>query len=150
MSNESSQLLPQGRAADFPAVLVKKPAPIDVLVVDDELLIRWSVAETLAAAGYSVRQAADRESALRALSEQPQLPDVILLDYRLPDSNDLGLLATIRRRAPHSQVILMTAFGTPEVTQNAMDLGAFRVVSKPFDVDDLAALVLQAHDSRPQ
>ena len=129
---------------------MKKPPPLDILVVDDELLIRWSLAEMLAAAGHHVRQASDRESALRALSEPPQPPDVIVLDYRLPDSNDLGLLAAIRQRAPQAQVILMTAFGTPEVIKGAVDLGAFRVVSKPFEVHAIASLVLEAHDARPK
>jgi DNA-binding NtrC family response regulator len=45
-------------------------------------------------------------------------------------------------------VILMTAFGTPEVTNGALELGAFRVVSKPFEMHDLAALVLLAQASR--
>ena len=74
---------------------------------------------------------------------------MVLLDYRLPDLNDLGLLAMIRQLVPCTQVILMTAFGTPEVTNGALELEAFRVVGKPFDMRDLAALVLQAHASRP-
>jgi DNA-binding NtrC family response regulator len=68
-----------------------------------------------------------------------------VLDYRMPDSNDLTLLAAIRRLAPRSQVILMTAFGTPDVVVGALDLGAFCVVSKPFEVRQLVALVGQAH-----
>lgn len=132
----------------FP-MMAKKAETLDVLVVDDEPLIRWSLTETLAEAGHTVTEAGDRESVIRALSERPAPPDVVLLDYRLPDSNDLGLLETIRRMAPQAKVILMTAFGTPEVTSGALELGAYRVVSKPFEVHDLAALVLQAHSSRP-
>ena len=129
--------------------VVKKPGSLDVLVVDDEQLIRWSLSETLVEAGHTVTEAVDRESALRVLAAHPDGPDVVLLDYRLPDSNDLGLLEAIRRLAPHAQVILMTAYGTPEVTRGALELGAYRVVSKPFEVHDLAALVLQAHASSP-
>ena len=120
-----------------------------MLVVDDEPLIRWSLTETLADAGHTVSEAGDRESAIRALTARSEPPDVVLLDYRLPDSNDLGLLAAIRRLAPRTQVILMTAFGTPEVTSGALELGAFRVVGKPLEMHELAALVLQAHASRP-
>ena len=118
-----------------------------VLVVDDEPLIRWSLAETLAGSGHAVIEAGDGETAVRTLTERGESVDVVLLDYRLPDSNDLTLLSAVRRLAPRSQVIMMTAYGTPEVTRGALELGAFRVVSKPFDVHDLAALVLQAHAS---
>src|SRR5580765_3568985 len=97
-----------------------------VLVVDDEPLIRWSIAETLGAAGHQVTEAQDAASALRALADAPDT-DLVLLDFRLPDSNDLGLLAEIRRMAPAVPVIMMTAFGTPDVTAGALKLGASRV-----------------------
>ena len=59
-----------------------------VLIVDDESLIRWSVAETLGAAGHAVLEAADGATALRTLTEVSDPVDVVLLDFRLPDSND--------------------------------------------------------------
>ena len=125
-----------------------KPAPLDVLVVDDELLIRWSLAETLAHDGHAVTEAADRASTLKALQERARPPDVVLLDYRLPDSNDLGLLAAVRTMAPDAQIIMMTAFGTPEMTERALELGAYCVVNKPFEVKAVAALVVEAHAAR--
>ena len=70
--------------------------------------------------------------------------DVVVLDYRLPDSNDLQLLETIRNLSPGSAVIMMTAFGTPEMVEGALRLGAYRVVPKPFDVHDMASLVAEA------
>jgi DNA-binding NtrC family response regulator len=127
----------------------KKPVSLDVLVVDDEPLIRWSLTETLAEAGHTVSEAGDRESAIRVLTARSEPPEVVLLDYRLPDSNDLGLLAAIRQLAPRAQVIVMTAFGTPEVINGALALGAFRVVGKPIEMHDLATLVLEAHASCP-
>ena len=71
--------------------------------------------------------------------------DVVLLDYRLPDSNDLSLLASIREVSPTAQVILMTAFGRPEVVRGALDLGVYRVINKPFEMQAIADLVAQAH-----
>jgi DNA-binding NtrC family response regulator len=127
--------------------MAKKSGSLDVLVVDDELLIRWSLSETLAAAGHMVTEAVDSRSALQALEDAPRPPDVVLLDYRLPDSNDLGLLAAIRRIAPGAQVIMMTAFGTPEIERGALELGAYRVIPKPFEVDEILSLVLEAHAS---
>jgi DNA-binding NtrC family response regulator len=115
-----------------------------VLVVDDEALIRWSLAETLEQSGHRVVEAGDAESALRAVSAGPPF-DVVLLDYRLPDSNDLNLLGSIRKAAPATAVIMMTAFGTPEVMAGAVRMGAYRVISKPFEVHEVAALVLEAH-----
>jgi DNA-binding NtrC family response regulator len=111
-----------------------------VLVVDDEPLIRWSIAETLGAAGHQVTEAQDAASALRALADAPDT-DLVLLDFRLPDSNDLGLLAEIRRMAPAVPVIMMTAFGTPDVTAGALKLGASKVLNKPFNMHDLEDLV---------
>lgn len=131
--------------------MVKTPQQsLDVLVVDDELLIRWSVSETLSHAGHAVTEAVDRASTIQALKARSKPPDVVLLDYRLPDSDDLGLVAAVRQLAPTAQVIMMTAFGTPEMTKGALDLGVYRVVSKPFEVHDLAALVVQAHAARRQ
>ena len=111
-----------------------------VLVVDDELLIRWSIAETLTEDGHCVIEAADAAAAIAELVKEPP-PDVVLLDYRLPDSDDLGLLARIRQLAPAAAVIMMTAFGTPEMTAEALELGAREVVSKPFNLHELAEKV---------
>lgn len=119
-----------------------------VLVVEDEALIRWSIAETLAQHGHSVVEAGDASEAVDAVQETADPIDVVLLDYRLPDSNDLGLLVTIRRMRPRAAVVMMTAFGTPEVTQGALDLGAYRVVNKPFDMHRLESLVLEASRAR--
>ena len=129
--------------------LPEKFADLRVLIVDDEPLIRWSISETLEHIGYTVTEASDAKETLRRLSGG-LVPDVILLDYRLPDSNDLKLLETIRRVAPDSPVIMMTAYGTPAVQAGALELGAYRVVSKPLEMADLAPLVRQAYESRPQ
>lgn len=116
-----------------------------VLVIEDELLIRWSIVETLTGAGYEVLEADSAAEAVRLLTE-PTLPiDAVLLDYRLPDSNDLNLLTNIRRLSPTSAVVMMTAFGTPEVTKGALALGVYKVLSKPFDLHDLPPLLVEAH-----
>jgi DNA-binding NtrC family response regulator len=124
--------------------MAKNSAAACVLVVDDEPLIRWSLSEMLADRGYEVIEVGDAEGALRAVSNGSASPEVVLLDFRLPDSNDLGLLSMLRRLLPRAQIVLMTAFGTPEVVQEALDLGAFRVVSKPFNVNEVVLLVAEA------
>ena len=120
-----------------------------ILVVEDEALIRWSIAETLAHEGHTVMEAANAASAVKAMEEADEEIDVVLLDYRLPDSNDLALLAHVRRLQPRSAVVMMTAYGTPEVTEGALALGAYRVMGKPFDMRALESLVVEAHDARP-
>src|SRR5215212_4428309 len=130
---------------DFPRSAEKTPASLRVLVVDDEPLIRWSVAETLTDRGYEVVETGDARGARSAIADDASSFDVVLLDYRLPDSDDLGLLASIRRQSPDAQVILMTAFGKAEVVRGALELGAYRVVNKPFEMNAIADLVMQAH-----
>jgi DNA-binding NtrC family response regulator len=119
---------------------VKAVAP-HVLVVDDERLIRWSVAETRTPRGMKVSQASDGASAMRLLESEGEDFDVVLLDLRLPDVSDLSLVAKARELAPQSRVVIMTAFGTPEVTVRAIELGVSRIIRKPFEMDDLGALV---------
>ena len=124
----------------------EKSPRLRVLIVDDEPLIRWSLAETLADCGHIPSEAGDGIAALQSLRDHGA-PDVVLLDYRLPDSNDLTLLTTIRRVAPRAAVIMMTAYGTAEITAGALELGVFRVVMKPFEVHDISDLVLEAYAS---
>jgi two-component system response regulator AtoC len=118
-----------------------------VLVVDDEPLIRWSLSETLVDFGCETVEAADAEGAVQAVVDADKPFDVVVLDLRLPDSSDLGLLTRVRALAPSARVIMMTAFGSSEVVQGALDLGASHVVMKPFEVAEMAQLV--ARERRP-
>jgi len=128
----------------LPDIGEKSPL-LRILVVDDEALIRWSLVQTLSDSGHHAEEARDGAAAVRAVAEASQPFDVALLDLRLPDSNDLRLLSRLQRLSPRTQFILMTAFGTAEVVQGALDMGAFRVVAKPLDMNDVAALVVRAH-----
>jgi DNA-binding NtrC family response regulator len=111
-----------------------------VLVVDDEPLIRWSLTQALQDGGFEVRQAASGADAVRCAMSDDAFA-VVLLDFRLPDSDSLTLLAQLRQLLPEAAVILMTAYSTPEVAQGALELGAVRVVGKPFDMGEMASLV---------
>jgi DNA-binding NtrC family response regulator len=118
--------------------------PRRVLIVDDELLLRWSIGETLKQHGHSVVEAETGAAALRELRNSLAPVDVVVLDYSLPDTQSLSLLAQIRRIAPKTPVILMTAFCTPELVAGAFDLGAYDVMDKPFDMNALEAVVGRA------
>ena len=122
--------------------------PLRVLVVDDEPLICWALAETLGAAGDIVAEADSAKGAIHALTNAPEPTDVVILDYQLPDSHDLGLLAKVRQLSPQSQVILMSVHCTPDVAKEALGIGAYRVLNKPLDMDDVPALVRDTACSR--
>jgi DNA-binding NtrC family response regulator len=131
----------------LPMTEEKLPRPV-VLVIDDEPLIRWSLCEGLREQGYAVRQAASGAEARRELDACSAEPLVILLDLRLPDVADLSLLRDIRARRPDAPVVMMTAHGSDEDARNAQRMGAFRFVSKPFDVAEMIGLVGDAWSAR--
>ena len=128
--------------------MLEDPRILRILVVDDEALIRWSLVETLSDAGNEVVAVPDAENAVQVVRDAAVPFDVVLLDFRLPDSSDLTLLSRLRRLTPATRIILMTAYGTPEIVQGALDLGAFRVLNKPFEMNALSPLVTEAHESR--
>jgi DNA-binding NtrC family response regulator len=114
-----------------------------ILIVDDESLIRWSLAQSLEAEGFQVVEAASAREALAWLDKDGDI-GVVLLDLKLPDSRDLGLLRTLRRRAPGWRIILMTAHGTSEILDEAVRAGAFRALGKPFDMGYMVDVVRDA------
>jgi DNA-binding NtrC family response regulator len=119
-----------------------------VLVVDDEPLVRWSVSETLRDSGYRVTQAADAWSAMQAVEVSGRPTDVVLLDLQLPDADDLTVLSAMHAVSPATQIILITAYGTKELSIEARKRGAFDVLNKPFDMSAVAPMVARAIESR--
>jgi DNA-binding NtrC family response regulator len=115
-----------------------------ILVVDDEPLIRWSLRESLTSSGREVVEAGDGSAAMGYFAPGAPGIDLVLLDLKLPDTDGLTVLDGIRRAAPAAKVILMTAYGTPETMDRALALGALRVISKPFNLDDVVGLVDEA------
>ena len=136
--------------APMPSPAKDLPLPVRkharrALVVDDEALVRWAITETLRAEGYQVDEAGDADGAIHTLVTGTTLPDVVLLDLRLPDCGDLTLLETVRLLAPAATVILMTAYGTTAVRERARTLGAAGVLDKPFDIDGLGRMISLLH-----
>lgn len=117
----------------------KIPGP-RILIVDDEPLIRWSLCETLATAGFRTLEAGDGRTALRQVDGEDGV-DLVLLDLKLPDVDGLSLLKQIKQRRPWCPVVLMTAYGTPETFDEAVRCGAALVTQKPFNVDEMPSLV---------
>ncbi|HRJ77049.1 MAG: Sporulation initiation phosphotransferase F [Planctomycetes bacterium] len=111
-----------------------------ILIVDDELLIRWSLRERLKQEGYEVIEAQDGAQAARHFSAGVAFA-AVLLDYKLPDTDGLALLALLRQAQAHCPVIMMTAYGTADVQRKAHELGISGFVEKPFDYDALVGRV---------
>jgi two-component system, NtrC family, response regulator HydG len=119
----------------------EKPAHLAVLVVDDEPLIRWSLRQALMDRGHSVATAASGADAINEIAHAGHSFNVVILDYRLPDRQDLTLLEDVRRLSPESVVMMMTAFGDDNMRTGARERGALAVVDKPFQVANFVALV---------
>ena len=113
-----------------------------VLVVDDEPLTRWSVAETLRDSGYAVAQAGDALQALESVRAKGA--DVVLIDALLSDSTDLRVVSVLRRLSPESKIIVMTAYGSDALNREARSRGALTVLDKPFDMSVLPPVVAKA------
>jgi DNA-binding NtrC family response regulator len=116
--------------------------PSRLLVVDDERLIRWSLEQTLAKAGYEVSTASTGEAALAVVREDP--PDLILLDLKLPDTDGLQVLRQIKEQSPQVQVLIMTAYADVGTAVEAMKLGAYDYLPKPIDFENLAVTLRNA------
>ena len=112
-----------------------------ILVVDDEALIRWSLSERLKSEGYEVLEA---ETGADALEKLPEGIDLVLLDYKLPDTDGVSVLRKIKEFDQDILVILLTAYASVETAVEAMKLGAFHFANKPFNLDEVVATVERA------
>ncbi len=112
-----------------------------VLVVDDEVGARESLRMVLKN-DYEVFLAKDAEEAFLRINKHS--PDVILLDIILPDMDGLKILEKVRQKDPEAIVIMITATKTVKTAVEAMKLGAYDYITKPFDVDELRLVVSRA------
>jgi two-component system, NtrC family, response regulator AtoC len=116
-------------------------ADATILVVDDEELIRWSLRERLRADGYDVLEAGSGKEAYEQIEKGV---DLVLLDYRLPDIDGLTILQELKKTNADILVVLLTSFVDVDTAVEAMKLGAFHFANKPFNLDEIAAIVRRA------
>jgi CheY-like chemotaxis protein len=119
-----------------------------VLVVDDEETLTWSMTKTLDKdkGRYELIITNKGTDALQVLGKTPI--DVVVTDIRMPDINGLDLLSWIREKYPSTKVIIMTAYGSPEVQKEATRRGSYYYIEKPFEISDLRTLILRALEEK--
>jgi len=110
-----------------------------ILVIDDEPILRESLKAALETSGYEVLTAKSGEEGLELF--QRENPDLVLLDHWLPGMNGDEVLRKIKGEDPETPVIIMTAQGSIELAVNSMKMGAFDFLVKPFELDQIEALI---------
>ena len=113
-----------------------------ILIVDDEPFNLDLLEQELTDKGYAIERAADGREAMTKF--ESVRPDLVLLDYQMPDMNGLEVLKEIRKRESTVPVVMITAYGTIERAVEAMKEGAYDFIPKPFDPDHLALVVRKA------
>lgn len=113
-----------------------------VLVVDDEPSNRKILEQVLTRQGYSVEIANDGAEALKKLESSQ--PDLILLDYMMPDVSGMDVLKELRKREEDIPVVMITAYGTVERAVEAMQEGAYDFITRPFKPEHIALVVRKA------
>nr|HAQ92510.1 DNA-binding response regulator [Afipia sp.] len=129
------------------------PAPLKILVIDDEPPIRKLLRMGLSTQGYDILDAPNGKTALELLDNKP---DLVILDLGLPDIQGHDLLRMIRARNESVPIVVLSSRGDEAGKVQALDLGADDYVTKPFGMDELLARIraalrhqLQVHGERP-
>ncbi len=121
---------------------LEKQETIKILVIDDEPVIRDLLFDVLSRKGYKVDTAADGAIGLKKADASQY--KVVFTDIRMPGMNGVEVYRRLRTISPQSKVIVMTGYGLEEMIQEALDLGAFADVKKPFDLELIYDLVERA------
>jgi len=118
--------------------------PKQVLIVDDEETLTWSLAKSLShdRETYEVITANDGDTALGLIQQQNF--DVVVLDIRMPGMNGLDVMLKIKEIRPSTKVIIMTAYGSSDIREKAKARGSLFYIEKPFEIEQMRSLILKA------
>ncbi|OZI62840.1 hybrid sensor histidine kinase/response regulator [Bordetella genomosp. 11] len=117
-----------------------QPRAVNILVIDDDASVRHLIVECLEILGYEVRQAADGEEGLAMMREAP--PDLLVVDFIMPKLNGAEVIERARAMLPDLPVILATGYADAQVGASVLEHE--RVLQKPFNLDQLSAMVSEA------
>ena len=113
--------------------------PPKILIIDDDSSLRRVLEYNLQQEGYDVVTAADGESGLRLFTEKS--PALVITDLKMPGMGGFQLLAAVKELSPATVVVVLTAFGAIDTAVEAMKLGAFDYLTKPFNREELKLTV---------
>ncbi|HWV25185.1 MAG TPA: sigma-54 dependent transcriptional regulator [Thermomicrobiales bacterium] len=120
-----------------------------ILIADDDAAIRQVLRELLTDEGYDVQEADTGSAVLAALADAETAPQLTMLDVRMPDKSGIEVLEELGQSEDGQlPVIMMTAFGGSAVAINAMRLGAYDYITKPFDLDEVVLTVKRYFDRK--
>jgi DNA-binding NtrC family response regulator len=117
-----------------------------ILVIDDEAIVRVSCERVLTPEGYDVRVVSKGADALDILSRENF--DLVLTDLKMPDMDGLEVLKEIKSRWPRINVIIITGYGTISTAVQAIKLGAYEYLEKPFTPEDILRAVQRAFEGQ--
>ncbi len=143
----------QGGATDAARDMMKEPTPSEkkraaaskvykILFVDDEEDFITTLAERMEARDLGGDVALDGEKALEMV--EADVPDVMVLDVRLPGIDGIEVLKRVKQKHPKTEVIMLTGYGSREDEKRARKLGAFEYLQKPIEIEDLVAAIRKA------
>ncbi len=113
-----------------------------ILIVDDEPFNIKILGHEVTDRGYAIETANDGREALRKV--ESTRPDLMILDYMMPDQSGLDVLKELRKRGNDTPVVMITAYGTVERAVEAMKEGAYDFITRPFEPDHIALVVQKA------
>jgi DNA-binding NtrC family response regulator len=119
---------------------------IHMLIIDDEEAVRDSMSQVLVKEGYAAKAAETGREGMALFSQETF--EVVFLDLRLPDIDGLSLLRQMREASQETPVVIITAYGSIESAVEAIKLGAFEYLAKPFTPEELRVVTKKALDNR--
>jgi two-component system, NtrC family, response regulator AtoC len=121
-----------------------------ILIADDDAAIRRMLRDLLEDEGYEVDEADKSGDVLAAFGNKKDSPDLVLMDVRMPDLSGIDVLRQISESHDDRQLpfVIMTAYGTSNIAIDAMQLGAYDYLTKPFDLNDVLLTIQRYFDHR--
>ena len=124
------------------SIEIPTEAKMKILLVDDDDDFRWATGNILSAVGYDVPQAVNGREALEFVEKD--IPDLVLMDYRMPGQNGLAVAAQMKRIIPAVPIVIITAYGEIDSAVKAMKMGIYDYVTKPMDNNVLLFTIKRA------